>query len=62
MEINNKFNTDKEALRGVCQIYEQTIYRNYSQERRTLFENAIVLIIINFTILNFKFQMVIDHF
>ena len=62
MEINNKFNTDKEALRGVSQIYEQTINRNYSQERRTLFENAIVLIIINFTILNFKFQMVIDHF
>ena len=61
MEINNKFNTDKEALRGVSQIYEQT-NRNYSQERRTLFENAIVLIIINFTILNFKFQMVIDHF
>ena len=33
MEINNKFNTDKEALRGVCQIYEQTINRNYSQEK-----------------------------
>ena len=62
MEINNKFNRDKEALRGVSQIYEQTINRNYSQERRTLFENAIVLIIINFTILSFKFQMVIDHF
>ena len=62
MEINNKCNTDKEASRGVSQIYEQTINRNYSQERRTLFENAIVLIIINFTILNFKFQMVIDHF
>ena len=62
MKINNKFNTVKEALRGVSQIYEQTINRNYSQERRTLFENAIVLIIINFTILNFKFQMVIDHF
>ena len=62
MEINNKFNTDKEALRGVSQIYEQTINRNYSQERRTLFENAIVLLIINFTILSFKFQMVIDHF
>ena len=62
MEINNKFNTDKEASRGVSQIYEQTINRNYSQERRTLFENAIILIIINFTILNFKFQMVIDHF
>ena len=62
MKINNKFNTVKEALRGVSQIYEQTINRNYSQERRTLFENAIVLIIIKFTILNFKFQMVIDHF
>ena len=29
MEINKKFNTDKEASRGVSQIYEQAINRNY---------------------------------
>ena len=32
MEINKKFNTDKEASRGVSQIYEQAINRNYSLE------------------------------
>ena len=62
MEINRKFNSDKEASRGISQIYEQAINRNYSKEWRTLFENATVLIIIKFTILNFEFQMLIDHF